>query len=412
MCGIAGMVARRGSGPPGRARLDAAIAALRHRGPDGSGAHLDGPCLLGHTRLSIIDLAGGAQPLGNEDGTVVVSFNGEIWNHVDLRRELEAAGHAFRTRSDTEVLVHGFEEWGDGLLERLNGMFAFAVWDGRHGRLLLARDRVGKKPLYLVETPDGLAFGSDARTALLVGGVEPRIDASLVPQYLFQRYVVSPGTLLAGVRKLRPGHLATYDGERLVERAWWTPPVAPVEPLGAGELRALLRDAVEKRLMSDVPLGVLLSGGIDSCGVLGLMREAGARDVASFTIGFADPVFDERRYARIAAERNGTEHHEVVVDTGSFLDTLPRLAWARDEPMSEPSEIPLLLLAEFAGQHVKVALTGDGGDELFGGYPKYRADRLLRAGGLLAGLGIAAAGRLLALRRSHRRLGARPRWPG
>ncbi len=404
MCGLCGMVAARGEPAPARANAERAVAALRHRGPDGEGYHADGPVLLGHTRLSIIDLELGDQPMPNEDGAVVAVYNGEIWNYLALRTELERAGHVFRSRSDTEVLVHGWEEWGEGLLERLDGMFAFALWDSRTGRLLLARDRTGKKPLYLAETRAGLAFGSDARSALLVAGLEPELATEHVPELLFQRYVGSPRTLFRGVRRLEPGTYLLYDGERVTERAYWRVEADGASPLDPGELRALLREAAARRLMSDVPLGVLLSGGVDSAAVLGLMREAGAGGLASFTIGFDDPLYDEREAARITAARFGAEHHELVVGSEDFLAALPRLAWYRDEPIAEPSEIPLLLLAELAGRHVKVVLSGDGGDELFGGYPKYRADRLLRAGGPAAAAALRVAGRLAARRPSHRRL--------
>jgi asparagine synthase (glutamine-hydrolysing) len=404
MCGLAGIAVRRGASPPDRGRIDAAIEALRHRGPDGSGAHVTEHVALGHTRLAILDVAGGAQPLANEDGTVLTVYNGEIWNFPELRRELEQLGHRFRTHCDTEALVHGYEEWGDHLPERLNGMFAFAIWDARRRRLLLARDRMGKKPLYVAETGDGLAFGSDLRSVLLVTGARPVLDRDRVAQYLFQRYTGAPHTLVRGIERLPPGHVLAFDGERAERRAYWTPP-ADAEPIEPDELRGLLRDSARRRLMSDVPLGVLLSGGVDSAVVVGLLREAGADGLASFTVGYDDPLYDERALARRVAELHGTEHHELVVGRDDFTAALPRLAWFRDEPIAEPSEVPLFLLAEHAARHVKVVLSGDGGDELFGGYPKYRAERLL---GLPTGLpalacrlGVAA----LRARPSHRRLG-------
>jgi asparagine synthase (glutamine-hydrolysing) len=404
MCGICGMVAARGQPAPARANVERAVAALRHRGPDDKGYYAEGPAAFGQTRLAIIDLERGDQPMPNEDGTVVAVYNGEIWNHLALRLELERAGHVFRSRSDTEVLVHGWEEWGEGLLERLDGMFAFALWDAGRGRLLLGRDRTGKKPLYVAETEAGLAFGSDARSVLLVSGREPELAMEHVPELLFQRYVGAPRTLFRGIRRLRPGAYLLYDGEDAAERTYWSVQADPVARLDPVELRALLRDAAARRLMSDVPLGVLLSGGVDSAAVLGLMREAGAGAVASFTIGFDEPLYDEREAARITATRFGTDHHELVVGSDDFLAALPRLAWFRDDPVAEPSEVPLLLLAELAGRHVKVVLSGDGGDELFGGYPKYRAERLLRAGGRAAAAALGLAGRLAARRPSHRRL--------
>jgi asparagine synthase (glutamine-hydrolysing) len=405
MCGLVGMVASRGGAPPDRDRIEQATAALSHRGPDGPAYWFGDAAGFGHTRLKIIDLERGDQPMLSEDGSILTFFNGEIWNHEQLHAELERAGHSFRSRCDTEVLVHGYEEWGDELLPRLSGMFAFAIWDTRMERLLLARDRVGKKPLYLAETDDGLVFGSDARSVLIVSGVKPQLDEGRVPEYLFQRYVDAPRTLFRGITKLRPGHLLAYDRERIEQRPYWRLDPTHPQPLEPEELRELVQDSVRRRLMSDVPLGVLLSGGVDSTAVAALMHRSGARDFATFTIGFSDPLYDERRWARVTAEKFGTEHHELEVDTGEFVQALPRLAWYRDEPIAEPSEVPLLLLAELAGRHVKVVLTGDGGDEIFGGYPKYRAERILRVGGKAAALALRTAGTIAARRPSHRQLG-------
>jgi asparagine synthase (glutamine-hydrolysing) len=404
VCGLVGVVAARGRHLPDRSRIERATAALRHRGPDGSSHYFADVVGLGHTRLKIIDLERGDQPMRNEDGSVLTIYNGEIWNHMALRRELEAGGHVFRSRCDTEVLVHGYEEWGEGLLERLSGMFAFAIWDSNRGTLLLARDRIGKKPLYFATTADGLVFGSDARSVLIAGGIDPVLDEARVAEYLFQRYVNAPQTLLRGVCKLRPGHVLRYDREHVEERAYWQ--LDPREPdgLGVEELRDLVQDAVAARLMSDVPIGVFLSGGVDSSAVAALMHRAGARNFSSFTIGFGERHFDERRLARLTAQRLGTDHHEVVVDPLSFADTLGRLSWYRDEPLAEPSEVPLLLLAERARDHVKVVLTGDGGDELFGGYPKYRAERFLRIGGPPARVALRGAGWLVSRRPTHRQL--------
>jgi asparagine synthase (glutamine-hydrolysing) len=404
MCGIVGLVAARGEPPAPSERVERAVHALRHRGPDAAGHELIGAAALGHTRLAIIDPEQGRQPMRNEDGSVVAVYNGEIWNHRDLRRELEAAGHVFRTHADTEVLVHGFEEWGERLPERLDGMFAFAIWDARRERLLVARDRLGKKPLFIARMSEGLAFGSDARSVLLVSGLRPELDVERLPAFLFQRYVSAPQTMFSGIDKVPPGHLLTYDRSTAAIRPYWQLDLAPPGPLRAEELRELLRDSVRRRLMSDVPLGVLLSGGVDSAAVLGLMREAGADSIASFTVGYDDPLYDERGSARIAAERFGSDHHELRVDGSDFLDALPRLAWLRDEPIAEPSEIPLLLLAELAGRYVKVVLTGDGGDELFAGYPKYRAEQALAEGGALAARALGAMARLRSRRPSHRRM--------
>jgi asparagine synthase (glutamine-hydrolysing) len=404
MCGICGFVAADGKSAPDAQRLERAVRALHHRGPDDSGVYVAPPVGLGHTRLSIIDVEGGAQPIWNEDRTIVIVYNGEIWNYRSLRGELEQAGHRFGTRADTEVLVHGYEEWGDDMLDRVDGMFAFALWDAPRRRLLLARDRVGKKPLYVAEDPNGLAFGSDVRSVLIIAGRRPQVDEERIAEYLFQRYVAAPATLIRGIEKLEPGSSLVYENGRVTRKRYWRLEPGPQEPLEPNALRGLLHDAVERRLMSDVPLGVLLSGGVDSGAVLGLMREAGADQVATFTIGFEDDVYDERRWARLMAERNGGAHHEVVVGRDDFIGALPRLSWYRDEPIAEPSEIPLLLLAELAGRHVKVVLTGDGGDELFGGYPKYRAERLLRVGGPVAAAAMSLVTRARGKRPTHRRL--------
>ena len=402
MCGIVGIVRAGGVEPADRDRVATAVEALRHRGPDANGVHAEPRCVLGHTRLSIVDLAGGRQPMPNEDASVLAVFNGEIWNHLELRRQLEQQGHRFATRSDTEVLVHGYEEWGDRLPSHLNGMFAFAIWDGRSQRLLLARDRLGKKPLYVAELDRGLVFGSDARSVLLAGGRKPEVESEHLGEFLFQRYVGGPRTLFKGISRLEPGHVATFEDARKEIRRYWSVDPQPERDVAPEELRPLLLDAVAKRLMSDVPLGVLLSGGVDSASVLGLMREAGAGSLSSFTIGFDDALYDERPLARVAAASAETDHHELVVGAEDFLAALPRLAWYRDEPLAETSEVPLLLLAELAGRHVKVVLSGDGGDEVFGGYPKYRAERLLRMGPL-APLALRLAGRALATRPSSRR---------
>jgi asparagine synthase (glutamine-hydrolysing) len=404
MCGLVGMVAADNAPPPSRTRLQLAVRALNHRGPDDAGFHLGSAVALGSTRLSIVDLELGAQPMRNEDGSVVVVYNGEIWNHESLRRELELVGHRFGTRADTEVLVHAYEQWGDEFVSRLHGMFAFALWDEHRERLVAGRDRLGKKPLYLARTPHGLAFGSDARAVILVAGMTPELDRDRLPQFLFQRYVNAPGTLFRGVEKLPPAHILVYDRRSTTRQRYWQLPAGPPESIHPGELRILLQHAVQERLMGDVPLGVLLSGGVDSSAVLSLANEVGAQGLSTFTVGFSDRLYDERPLARLAAQRFNTEHHELMVDARHFAEALPRLAWFRDEPIAEASEIPLLLLAEFAARHVKVVLTGDGGDELFGGYPKYRAERLLRAGGFVPKDALRIAVAMAARHRSHRQL--------
>lgn len=406
MCGIVGFISARGVAAPDPSGLRDAVLGLAHRGPNELGTYEAEGVLLGNTRLSIIDIDGGSQPMRNEDGSVVVVYNGEIWNYRALRQELSESGHRFATRSDTEVLVHGYEEWGERLTDHLDGMFAFAIWDASRERLHLARDRLGKKPLYLLRTKQGLAFGSDARSLFLITGDQPEIAKDHVAEYVFQRYTGSPGTLFSRVDRLPPAHRAVYDRTDLQVSRYWRVE-APAEPaeLGPLELRELLRAATARRLMSDVPIGVLLSGGLDSAAVVALAREAGADSLATFTVGFDDPVYDERPRARAAAAHFGTDHHELGVGREDFIAAWTRLAWYRDEPIAEASEVPLLLLSEFAGRHVRVALSGDGGDEIFGGYPKYRADALLRAGGRVAALALRAALPILASRPTHRQLG-------
>jgi asparagine synthase (glutamine-hydrolysing) len=407
MCGICGIMV-----PPGAVLPDASVAAtargfLDSRGPDDRGEYRGDGIWFGHTRLSVIDLAGGHQPMAADGDRVVVVFNGEIWNFHDLRQELAARGYEFATRCDTEVLLHGYREWGAGLPERLDGMFAFAIWDAPAGELLLARDRMGEKPLFLAERNGALAFASDCRSAMALAGLRPEVDQEALPEFLLQRYVAAPRTLFKGVRKLPPGHLVLRSNHGETVRPYWS--LDPSEgsldngPLTASGLREILERSVERRLMSDVPVGVFLSGGLDSAAVLAMAHQP-AGSLASFTIGFRDPRYDERPRARAAAEHFGTDHHEVEVVAEDFVDAVPRLAWHRDEPIAEPSEVPLLLLAESASGIVKVVLTGDAGDEVFGGYPKYRAERFLRRTGPLGRAALAVAGSAAALSGSHRQL--------
>ena len=343
--------------------------------------------------------------MANEDGSVWTVFNGEIWNYRPLRSTLQSAGHVFKTESDTEVLVHGFEEWGERLPHHLDGMFAFAVWDDRNQSLLLARDRIGKKPLYYGVTPLGLAFGSDARSVLIISDEPASVAADAVPAFLAQRYIAGSHTMFEGVRRLLPGSQMTYqDGRAQLKRYWELPTDFTPKRIRPADLRACLRTATSKRLMSDVPVGVLLSGGIDSAAVLGLARESGGEEITAFTIGFQNTAFDERPLATITARANSTLLYETVVSANDFAAALPRLTWYRDEPIAEPAEVPLLLLAEFAGKHVKVVLSGEGGDELFGGYPKYRAERMLAFPTPFSRFALTQFTRWQARRRGHRQL--------
>lgn len=361
------------------------LGAIVHRGPDGEGA-FDRPGLaLGMRRLAIIDLAGGAQPIFNEDGKIAVVCNGEIYNFRQLRAELERLGHRFATRSDTEVLVHGYEQWGDDMLDRLAGMFAFALWDENRRRLLVARDRFGKKPLYYSKNHGEVVFASEIK-ALLAAGVSADVDDSALQQYLSLRYVPTPRTLFRSVQQLPPGHKMVITNKGFQVERWWRlrydPKATTTVSQAAEEIEDLMRTAVERRLVSDVPIGCFLSGGLDSSTVLSFMAELTNEPVRTFSIGFDEGwANDELPAARSTAQSFGARHHETRLGPDEFLRLIPTAVWHRDEPLAEPSEIPLLALSQKAREHVTVVLSGEGGDELFGGYPKYRVDALLdRAG--------------------------------
>jgi asparagine synthase (glutamine-hydrolysing) len=383
MCGICGIAAGRGSAPDPES-LAAMSATLVHRGPDDEGQLVEPPVGLAARRLSIIDLAGGHQPISNEDGRVVVVQNGEIYNHEALRGELAAAGHRFRTRCDTEAIVHLFEEHGDGFAERLRGMFAIALWDGRENRLVLARDRFGIKPLFYWETPDGgVAFASELKALMTLPGFPSEIDMRAVESLLAFNSIPRPLTIFEGVCKLEPGHLLSWTpGERARVRPYARPAPQPAdqlrqEPAGtlADELRARLRDSVRAHLIADVPVGVLLSGGIDSATLAALAAQESGERVRTFSIGFRERSFDELERARLVADRYDTDHHELIVEP-DVAELLTRLAEVFDEPLADSSAVPTYLVSELASRHVKVALSGEGGDELFGGYYTYVADSI------------------------------------
>ena len=383
MCGIAGMASRTGAIDP--ERLRAMSATLVHRGPDSAGELLDGPVGLAARRLSIIDLEGGDQPIANEDGTVHVVQNGEIYNHRELRAELEQAGHRFSTRCDTEALVHLYEEHGERFAERLRGMFAVAIWDSRRRRLVLARDRFGIKPLYYRDEAGELAFASELR-ALPRGEVDP--DA--LEAFLAFNSVPAPYSIFSGTHKLPAGHLLVWqDGEARVQR-YARPAPAEVRDEDAAELaeelRARLRDSVRAHLIADVPVGVLLSGGVDSSLLAALAAQESGEAVHTFSIGFEERSFDELDDARSVASMYGTRHEELTLRPDAAL-LLPRLAETFDEPFADSSALPTYLVSELAARHVKVALSGEGGDELFGGYYTYAADLLaLRVGRFAPGV--------------------------
>jgi asparagine synthase (glutamine-hydrolysing) len=383
VCGICGLATK--SGPVDPERLRAMSATLVHRGPDSDGELLDGPVGLAARRLSIIDLEGGDQPIANEDGTVHVVQNGELYNFRELRAELEQAGHRFTTRSDTEVLVHLYEEHGEGFAERLRGMFAVAIWDSRRRRLVVARDRFGIKPLYYRDEPGELVFASELR-ALPRGEVDP--DA--LEAFLAFNSVPAPFSIFAGTHKLPAGHLLVWqDGETRMER-YALPIPAEVRDEDsaelAEELRARLRDSVRAHLIADVPVGVLLSGGVDSSLLAALAAQESGEAVHTFSIGFEERSFDELDDARSVASMYGTRHEELTLRPDAAL-LLPRLAETFDEPFADSSALPTYLVSELAARHVKVALSGEGGDELFGGYYTYAADLLaLRVGRFVPGV--------------------------
>jgi asparagine synthase (glutamine-hydrolysing) len=383
MCGICGIAAG-GAGGPDPDALAAMSWALVHRGPDDDGQVIAGPVGLAARRLSIIDLAGGHQPIASEDGRVHVVQNGEIYNHAELRAELQAAGHSFRTRCDTEVIVHLFEEHGDGFAERLRGMFAIAIWDGRAGRLVLARDRFGIKPLFYREDADGgLAFASELKALMALPDFDRGLDPRALESLLAFNSIPGPLTIFDGVHKLQPGHQLSWEpgrGTKVTQYAH-VKPVQEGELRGdspaslAEELRERLRDSVRAHLVSDVPVGVLLSGGVDSAALTAIAAEESDERVRTFSIGFRERSFDELERARLVATRYDTDHHELIVEP-NVGEVLTQLAEVFDEPLADSSALPTYLVSQLASEHVKVALSGEGGDELFAGYHTYVADSI------------------------------------
>ena len=414
MCGIAGIVAFDGSAEIDRARLARMGAVLRHRGPDGDGLWRAPGVGFAHRRLAVVDLAGGAQPMTNAAGNVCVTYNGEIYNHREIRAALEPQGYGYRTRSDTETLLHSYEAYGTEMVDRLQGMFAFAIWDAAQRQLLLARDRLGIKPMYYAVVDGELLFGSEIK-ALVAAGLRADCAEGVLPELLASGYVAGERTLYSGCRRLPPGHVLTWSARSgLSMRRYWRPQVrVPSERRSfraeARAVRTELEDAVERHLMSDVPLGVLLSGGLDSTALAAIARGKMREPLHTFAVGFDDPDADELGNARTAARALGTRHHEVLVTPRAFFDALPRVIWHEDEPPAFPSSVPLLSVSSLAREHVTVVLTGEGADELFLGYNRYRVALWNRR---LGRLYHAAAPRIA--RRTIRRLaGALPgRWRG
>ncbi len=379
MCGIAGIVAADRLHADDRDRLTRMRDVLAHRGPDDAGVFADDRALLGHRRLSIVDVAAGHQPLANEDETVWIVFNGEIYNHADVRIGLEAAGHRYRTRCDTETIVHAYEQWGDACVDHLRGMFAFAIWDAPRRRLLLARDRLGVKPLYWTIADGRLLFGSEIKAILGSGLVRAEANEAALPELLGTRYLSGPETLFRGIHRLQPGHTLVFDGGTVAIRQYWDVPASgPSEALAqlsdreaVGRFRYLLEESVRIRLMADVPLGMFLSGGLDSSAIAALMAKMIDRPLQTFSVAFGQRAFSELDYARQVATAIGADAHEIVIDDDDFFGALPRLIWHEDEPIAHPSSIPLYFVSALARQHVKVVLTGEGSDELLAGYAKY-----------------------------------------
>lgn len=381
MCGIYGELRRSGDRPVGLV-VDIALDAMAHRGPDESGAWTGDEVALGSCRLSIIDLAGGRQPIWNEDRTMAIVYNGELYNFLELRPELERRGHAFRTKTDTEVVLHAYEEWGPECLHRFNGMFAFAIWDQRRRNLFLARDRLGEKPLYYRLDPDRLVFASEIKAMLADPQVPRDVNPRGLANYLTWGHSVAPETIFRNTFKLLPGHyLEARDGDVQVHEYWDLDPEGQTKEVDGTDLvrrvRELLADSVRRRLVADVPVGAFLSGGVDSSAVVALMARYSPGRVKTFSIGFpAGRGYDERADARRVADHFGTDHHELLSEHVDLVETLRTLIYQYDEPFADSASFPLYLLSRFARQRVKVVLSGEGGDELFGGYRRYVADQL------------------------------------
>jgi asparagine synthase (glutamine-hydrolysing) len=382
MCGICGIYNAQ-SGKPVSAEILAHMTnSISHRGPDDSGSYLDGPIGLGFARLSIIDLSGGHQPMSNETGDIWLVFNGEIWNYKELRKELLEKGHKFRTNSDTETIVHAYEEYGIDCVARLHGMFGFAIWDAPRRRLLLARDRAGKKPLYYTHVNGNLLFGSEIKSLLYHPDVKRKADTQALADFLSVRYVPGPATLFANIYKVLPGHWLLYENDTLREECYWDYTFGqtenrPIEEYMQG-IRKHIHRAVEERMIADVPVGAFLSGGVDSSIVTGIMSRLTNKPIQTFAVGFDEEGYSELPYAQLAADHFGTEHHELIVKSSDLAAYWPLLTWHRDEPVSEPSDLGVYMVSRLARKYVKVVLSGEGGDELFAGYPKYVVDWMAR----------------------------------
>ena len=380
MCGICGIYQAASGEPVSRELLGRMTEQITHRGPDDSGIYIEKTIGLGFRRLSIIDLDGSHQPMTNETGDIWLVFNGEIWNYKSLRAELVHKGHQFRTQGDTETIIHAYEEYGVDCIARLHGMFSLAIWDSRQQRLLLARDRAGKKPIYYTRVGDNLLFASEIKALLLDPRVQHKVDPQSLADFLSVRYVPGPATLFANILKVQPGHWLLCEHGTIRTECYWDFAFTETENLPEKEyirgIRQHIHRAVEERMMADVPLGAFLSGGVDSSIITGIMSQLTQQPVKTFAVGFDVPGFSELPYARLVAQHFGTEHHELVVNCSDLSRYWPLLTWHRDEPVSEPSDLGVYLISKMAREHVKVVLSGEGGDELFAGYPKYVVDWL------------------------------------
>jgi len=385
MCGIAGFVTQSTS-LNGRRVVEHMTDTIRHRGPDDFGYFDDGCAFLGHRRLSIVDLAGGHQPMCNENGSLWLVYNGEIFNHADLRPALEGAGHRYRNRSDTETIIHSFEQYGAECLQLYRGMFAFALWDQNKRRLFCARDRLGIKPLYYYWDEKLFAFASEIKALLAHPEISPKLNEAVLGEYLAFGYLSGDQTMFQGIRKLMPGHWLELDcsgpSSRVTLRQYWDAPAqSSAEPEQdnshwISETRRRLEETVRMRLMSDVPLGMFLSGGVDSSAIAALIRRSASGPVKTFSVGYDEGQYSELSFASQVASSIGTEHHEVRVSMEDFFNALPRLIWHEDEPIAWPSSVSLYFVSKLASAQVKVVLTGEGSDELFGGYERYRWNML------------------------------------
>jgi asparagine synthase (glutamine-hydrolysing) len=397
MCGIAGIVSTDGLDAGAAPRAIQMRDILTHRGPDEAGLHVDAHAAIAHRRLSIVDLSTGQQPTSNEDGTVWIVYNGEVYNHADIRRDLEGRGHRYRTKCDTETIVHAYEEWGDQCVHRLRGMFAFAIWDAPKRRLLLVRDRLGIKPLYWCRAGRTLLFASEIKAILASNLIHAEPNTAVLPEVLSTRYTSGTETMFRGVHKLLPGHFLRFEDGHVDIQQYWDVPVgrsdgqrgisgraglpvcqddsgsagSPVRQDIVARFRSLLEESVRLRLMADVPLGMFLSGGIDSSAVAAIMARMIDRPLQTFSVAFKEHAFNELEYAREVARAVGAAPHEIVIDDHDFFAALPRLLWHEDEPIAHPSSVPLYFVSALARRHVKVVLTGEGSDELLAGYGKY-----------------------------------------